>query len=50
MVQEKCFLTSGCQDMDFCKTLTQCDGNGNRTGMRTSVVTTLALLYLKMNF
>ena len=25
----ECFIISGCQDMDFKKTLTQCDGNGN---------------------
>ena len=25
----ECFLTTGCQVMDFEKTLTKCDGNGN---------------------
>ena len=25
----ECFLTTGCQDIDFLKTLTKCDGNGN---------------------
>ena len=24
----ECFLTTGCQDNDFQKTLTKCDGNG----------------------
>ena len=24
----ECFLTTGCQDIDFKKTLTKCDGNG----------------------
>ena len=24
----ECFLTTGCQDIDFSKTLTKCDGNG----------------------
>ena len=25
----ECFLTTGCQDIDFWNTLTKCDGNGN---------------------
>ena len=25
--KNECFLTTGCQDIDFKKTLTQCDGN-----------------------
>ena len=28
----ECFLISGCQEMDFWKTLTLCVGNGNLNG------------------
>ena len=28
----ECFLTTGCQDIDFKKTLTKCDGNGKCNG------------------
>ena len=40
----ECFLMSGCQDIDFEKTLPQ-SGTGMGTGTRTTGVTTIALLH-----
>ena len=40
----ECFLTSGCEDMDLKKTLTQCEATERHgTGMCTAVVSTIAL-------
>ena len=42
----ECFLMSGCQDIDFLKTLPQSGtGTGTGTGTRTTGVTTIALLH-----
>ena len=42
----ECFLMSGCQDIDFYKTLPQSGtGTGTGTGTRTTGVTTIALLH-----
>ena len=41
----ECFLISGCQDIDFQKTLTKWNGNGNGNGNAKTVVTTIALLH-----
>ena len=42
----ECFLMSGCQDIDFEKTLPQSGtGTGTGTGTRTTGVTTIALLH-----